>query len=133
MTKVADSYNMYRLELSLGEIKAVKDAVEKTETVDAIIDDFAAALDWSLENVPGAGETKEEFKARKEGGYESPAKAADKKDEPGTGGNEEIPSFEDFSKGLSGSGKDGTGTGADYDFLTKGPGDEALVPPPDNA
>lgn len=66
LKKVAKSYNDYNLELSWGQLQAVKTALE-AGPVDPVVDELLAEWNWYMDNVPGPGEDEDEFKAREEG------------------------------------------------------------------
>jgi hypothetical protein len=63
--KVNGTFNTYKLEVSFGELTAVANALE--DTVGApVADEMRAGIRWYLDHLPGPGEDKEEFKAKKE-------------------------------------------------------------------
>jgi len=66
LKKIPDTYNDYRLEVSWGQIEALKNALSDA-TPDPVTDELAAELDWYMMNVPGPGQDEEEFKAETEG------------------------------------------------------------------
>ncbi len=72
LSKTKGTYNTYKLELSMGQIEAVRNALEK-DHADPISDELLAILTYYLDKVPGPGEEEEDLKAREE----HPAAAAD--------------------------------------------------------
>lgn len=64
--KKPNTYNTYTLEnVSFGELIAIRDAlVEKGS--DSLTDEMAAAINWSLENIPLPGEDETDLKDRKD-------------------------------------------------------------------
>jgi len=72
LTKVKGTYNTYRLEMSMGQIEAVRNALEK-DHADPISDELLAILTYYLDKVPGPGEEEEDLKAREQ----HPGAAAD--------------------------------------------------------
>lgn len=66
LKKVKDSYNDYTLEISFGQLSAIRASLEQVSG-DPVADELLAELDWYLENVPGPGQTEEDFKAAREG------------------------------------------------------------------
>jgi len=64
--KIDDSFCEYRVEMSFGQLKSIRDALEEFHA-DPILDELYQELTWYLQNVPGPGESTEEFKAREQG------------------------------------------------------------------
>jgi ribosomal protein L12E/L44/L45/RPP1/RPP2 len=65
LTKVKDTYNDYRLELSWGQLEALISSLESNHA-DPILDEMLQELKWYLNNVPKPGESEEEFKENTE-------------------------------------------------------------------
>ena len=72
LSKTKGTYNTYKLEMSMGQIEAIRNALEK-DHADPISDELLAILTYYLDKVPGPGEEEEDLKAREE----HPAAAAD--------------------------------------------------------
>lgn len=60
------TFNMYSLELSFGELVATMSALDDVTSGGPVVDEMVAGLKWYLDNLPGPGEDKEDFKAKKE-------------------------------------------------------------------
>lgn len=65
LNKIKDTYNDYKLEVSWGQLEALKNALADT-TPDPVVDELAAELEWYMNNVPGPGVDEEEYKAQEE-------------------------------------------------------------------
>ena len=65
MTKVAKSYNTYKLELSMGQLEVIRTALEAKHD-DPVSDELLATLTYYMERLPGPGE-EEETKQNKGG------------------------------------------------------------------
>jgi len=63
LSKVKGTYNTYKLELSMGQIEAIRNALEK-DHADPISDELLAIFSYYVEKVPGPGEEEEDLKAR---------------------------------------------------------------------
>jgi hypothetical protein len=87
--KVNNSFNTYKLELSFGELAAIANALEDSTDTNPIADECRQGIRWYLDNLPGPGEDKAEFNAKKkaekevgldgeggEGGEKTPETAA---------------------------------------------------------
>lgn len=74
LSKVKGSYNTYKLEMSMGQIEAMRNALEK-DHADPISDELLAILTYYIDKVPGPGEEEEDIKAREEGGAAGAAAA----------------------------------------------------------
>jgi hypothetical protein len=72
LSKVKGTYNTYKLELSMGQIEAIRNALEK-DHADPISDELLAIFSYYVEKVPGPGEEEDDLKAREE----HPGMAAD--------------------------------------------------------
>lgn len=64
--KIDGTFNDYRVEMSFGQLKAIRDALEEFHA-DPILDELYNEITWYLQNIPGPGEDEEEFKAREQG------------------------------------------------------------------
>jgi hypothetical protein len=60
-----DSFNDYGVELSYGQLVAIRNALEKDHS-DPLSDEILAELNYYLDNVPGPGESTDEFKAERD-------------------------------------------------------------------
>lgn len=72
LSKVKGTYNTYKLELSMGQIEAIRNALEK-DHADPISDELLAIFTYYVEKVPGPGEEEEDLKMREQ----HPGQAAD--------------------------------------------------------
>lgn len=63
--KGASTFNDYEVELSWGQLMAIHAALEK-DHANPLSDELFAELSFYLENVPGPGESEEEYKAARE-------------------------------------------------------------------
>lgn len=60
-----DSFNDYQVEMSYGQLVAIRNALEKDHS-DPLSDELYAELNYYLQNVPGPGESSDEFKAERD-------------------------------------------------------------------
>lgn len=60
-----DSFNDYQVELSYGQLVAIRNALEKSHD-DPLSDELHAELNYYLQNIPGPGEKSDEFKAERD-------------------------------------------------------------------
>ena len=60
-----DSFNDYQVELSYGQLVAMRNALEKDHS-DPLSDELYAELNYYLQNIPGPGENSDEFKAQRD-------------------------------------------------------------------
>lgn len=60
-----DSFNDYQVEASYGQLVAIRNALEKDHS-DPLSDELYAELNYYLQNVPGPGESSDEFKAERD-------------------------------------------------------------------
>lgn len=67
VTKIKDSYNDYKVEMSFGQLQAIKNALANDHS-DPLSDELYAELEWYLQNVPGPGESEDDLKAAEEAG-----------------------------------------------------------------
>lgn len=65
ITKAANTYNTYRLELSMGQLESIRDSLEK-DHANPIADELLAMFDYYLAKVPGPGEEKEDVSTREQ-------------------------------------------------------------------
>lgn len=63
--KVKGTYNDYSLEMSFGQLLAIKNALG-ADHADPVADELYAELDWYLTNIPGPGEDEEDIKKAEE-------------------------------------------------------------------
>lgn len=61
--KIDDSFGDYKLEISYGQLIAIRDALTAAHA-EPMADEILQEISFYLENVPGPGESKEEFEAR---------------------------------------------------------------------
>lgn len=66
LSKVSGSYNTYRMELSFGQLEAIKVALEAKHD-DAISDELLTMLQYYSSELPGPGEEKEDKEGRQKG------------------------------------------------------------------
>jgi hypothetical protein len=59
ITKVADTYDLYKAELSWSELNSIIDALEVDGT-GAVTDELSAGFKWYMEKLPGPGEEEKE-------------------------------------------------------------------------
>lgn len=60
-----DSFNDYQVELSYGQLVAIRNALEKDHS-DPLSDELYAELSYYLQNIPGPGENSDQFKAQRD-------------------------------------------------------------------
>lgn len=65
--KIKATYNDYDVELSFGQLLAIKNALA-TDHSDPLSDELYAELEWYLSNIPGPGESEEDLKKAEEAG-----------------------------------------------------------------
>ncbi len=65
--KIKGTYNDYKVEMSFGQLQALKSALER-DHADPVSDELYAELCWYLDHIPGPGEEKDDLKARDEMG-----------------------------------------------------------------
>jgi hypothetical protein len=65
LKKTEGQFNTYAMEISWGELEAIRGALE-TDHADPVRDELFAGIDWYIDNVPKPGEDKEDLKAREE-------------------------------------------------------------------
>jgi len=71
LEKIKKTYNDYKLELSFGQLEAIRDALEAKHD-DPVLDELLAEWDYYLAHVPGPGEEEEDAKTRANGGMPTP-------------------------------------------------------------
>jgi hypothetical protein len=84
MTKSKGTYNTYKLELSMGQLEVILNALEKNHD-DPVADELLATFQYYIDKLPGPGEEEEEAEARN-----NPQAAAAK----AAGGEEALPGEE---------------------------------------
>jgi hypothetical protein len=65
--KIKGTYNDYSVEMSFGQLLAVKNALG-ADHADPVADELYAELEWYLTNIPGPGEDEEDLKKAEEAG-----------------------------------------------------------------
>jgi hypothetical protein len=63
--KVSSTYNTYSVEMSFGQLEAIRNAMAN-DHADPLADELYAELTWYLDNIPGPGESEEDLKAAEE-------------------------------------------------------------------
>jgi len=63
--KIKDSYNDYQVEMSFGQLTAMRNALASDHS-DQLSDELYAELNWYLDNIPGPGESEEDLKKEEE-------------------------------------------------------------------
>jgi hypothetical protein len=63
MNKAKNTYNTYKLELSMGQLEVIMTALERNHA-DAVSDELLATIKYYIEKLPGPGEEEEEAEAR---------------------------------------------------------------------
>jgi hypothetical protein len=74
-----DSFNDYQLEVSYGQLIAMRNALEKDHS-DPLSDEIFAELNYYLQNVPGPGESSDEFKAERDAAKKTKDEAGEETD-----------------------------------------------------
>ena len=69
-----DSFNDYQVELSYGQLVAVRNALEQSHA-DPLSDELLAELKYYLQNIPGPGESSDAFKQEREAAEKGPEEA----------------------------------------------------------
>ena len=69
-----DSFNDYSVEMSYGQLVALRNALEKDHS-DPLSDELYAELNYYLQNIPGPGENSDEFKAERDASKKTPEEA----------------------------------------------------------
>lgn len=69
-----DSFNDYQVELSYGQLVAIRNALEQSHA-DPLSDELLAELKYYLQNVPGPGENSDQFKAERDAATKGPEEA----------------------------------------------------------
>lgn len=64
--KKKDTFNDYDLQLSWGQLEAIRNALE-SDHADPMSDELLAELQWYMARVPGPGEEEEDKEARQQG------------------------------------------------------------------
>lgn len=71
-----DSFNDYGVEMSYGQLVAVRNALEK-DHADPLSDELYAEINYYLQNVPGPGESSDAFKAERDAAKKTKDEAGD--------------------------------------------------------
>jgi hypothetical protein len=66
MTKSKGTYNTYKLEMSMGQLEVIRNALENNHA-DPVSDELLATLTYYMDKLPGPGEEEEESDMRKAG------------------------------------------------------------------
>ena len=129
-----DSFNDYGVEMSYGQLVAIRNALEKDHS-DPLSDELYAELNYYLQNVPGPGESSDEFKAERD----AAKKTKDEAGEPVSGETAPqtdteleagLPAPPDDDEDLGapmGSTEDEGGPGESGGEDVGGPGDEGAI------
>lgn len=65
ISKINGTYNDYKVEMSFGQLTAIRNALAN-DHAEVLSDELFAELNWYLDNVPGPGESEEDLKAEEE-------------------------------------------------------------------
>jgi hypothetical protein len=71
-----DSFNDYKVEMSYGQLVAIRNALEKDHS-DPLSDELYAELNYYLQNVPGPGESSDAFKAERDAAKKTQGEAGE--------------------------------------------------------
>lgn len=63
--KIKDTYNDYQVEMSFGQLTAIRNALGENHS-DPLSDELYAELNWYLDNIPGPGESEDDLKKEEE-------------------------------------------------------------------
>ena len=80
LDKIKNTFNDYKVELSWGQLEAVRSALEADHS-DPLKDEMLAELQWYMDRVPGPGEEEEDQKQR-EAGQVVPTEGGEEGDYP---------------------------------------------------
>jgi hypothetical protein len=69
-----DSFNDYKIEMSYGQLVAIRNALEQKHD-DPLSDELHAELNYYLQNIPGPGESSDAFKAERDAATKGPEEA----------------------------------------------------------
>lgn len=69
-----DSFNDYSVEMSYGQLVAIRNALEQKHD-DPLSDELHAELNYYLQNIPGPGESSDAFKAERDAATKGPEEA----------------------------------------------------------
>lgn len=81
LDKIKNTFNDYKLELSWGQLEAIRGALESDHT-DPVKDEMLAEFQWYMDRVPGPGEEEADVKGREEGGAPVPTEGGEEGDFP---------------------------------------------------
>jgi hypothetical protein len=120
LKKLKDTYNDYQMEISYGQLMAIKNALA-TDHSEVLSDELYSEINWYLQNVPGPGESEEEFDSKNDGGLQgAPGKEEGGADdllpapnapgeeagpEPSGGGEDDLPPGRNLYPGEGGDGE----------------------------
>ncbi len=65
ISKLNGTYNDYKVEMSFGQLTALRNALA-AEHADPLADELFAELTWYLDNIPGPGESEDDLKAQEQ-------------------------------------------------------------------
>jgi len=85
--KVAGQYNTYKVEMSWGQLMALKSALER-DHADPLSDEAYAEICWYIDHLPQPGEEKDDLKARDEMGADGITKDGASEDGAGDEGDD---------------------------------------------
>lgn len=66
ITKQNETYDTYRVEISMGQLLGIRDAL-RSNHAGPVSDEMLKEIDWYLNQLPGPGETKDDIKAAQDG------------------------------------------------------------------
>jgi hypothetical protein len=66
ITKQNDTYDTYRVEISMGQLLGIRDALRNSHA-GPVADEMLTEIDWYLNQLPGPGETKDDMEAAQNG------------------------------------------------------------------
>lgn len=81
LSKVKGTYNTYKMEISYGQLEAVRSALEK-DHADPVSDELLQIMSYYMDKLPGPGEEEEDIKARDEAAKNGTAGLEDDDDAP---------------------------------------------------
>jgi hypothetical protein len=132
--KLKGTYNDYSLELSYGQIMAIRNALGQ-EHADPVSDELYMELGWYLDNIPGPGEDEEDLKKAEEAadsGLDSP-EAENRPEKPNADDLLPMPSDEPHVPGENGpEGENLNEPAGPEDEESPSEADRRLPPPPED-
>lgn len=81
LSKIKGTYNSYKMELSYGQLEAIRSALEK-DHAEPVSDELLQILHYYMDKLPGPGEEEEDIKARDEASKAGTAGLEDDDDSP---------------------------------------------------